>query len=198
MKNRNKLIVFGFTAIVILATSCSTEKGLTIEKRHYRKGYSIAWHGKSKTEKMVESKQPESANAINKMPSITVESFTKQNEPQVALASNGSETTLKAIQTETKNRILSEHTSTTKIAAEPQKKFTASEKREIRKFLTKQAPGQTDIPLWAYILIAILIPPLAVGLYEGIETPFWLCLVLTILFWIPGAIYALWRVLRNE
>ena len=108
MKNRNKLIVFGFTAIVILATSCSTEKGLTIEKRHYRKGYSIAWHGKSKTEKMVASNQSESAYTINKMPSITVQAFTQQNEPQVALASNGSETTLKAIQTETKNRILSE------------------------------------------------------------------------------------------
>ncbi|HQW23460.1 MAG TPA: YqaE/Pmp3 family membrane protein [Bacteroidia bacterium] len=41
------------------------------------------------------------------------------------------------------------------------------------------------------ILFAILLPPLAVGLKFGIGTEFWISVLLTLLFWIPGVIYAL-------
>jgi uncharacterized membrane protein YqaE (UPF0057 family) len=41
-------------------------------------------------------------------------------------------------------------------------------------------------------ILAILLPPLAVYLHEGsINGKFWLSLLLTLLFWIPGVIYAL-------
>lgn len=41
-------------------------------------------------------------------------------------------------------------------------------------------------------ILAILLPPLAVYLHEGtINTKFWISLVLSILFWLPGVIYAL-------
>lgn len=45
------------------------------------------------------------------------------------------------------------------------------------------------------VILAILIPPLAVGLYEGITTRFWIDLLLTLLFFIPGMVYALLIVL---
>ncbi len=42
------------------------------------------------------------------------------------------------------------------------------------------------------VILAILLPPLAVALHEGrINGKFWLSLILTLLFWIPGVIYAL-------
>ena len=41
--------------------------------------------------------------------------------------------------------------------------------------------NQVDLPLWGYVLLAIFIPPLAVGLYEGITGRFWLDLILLIL-----------------
>jgi uncharacterized membrane protein YqaE (UPF0057 family) len=42
------------------------------------------------------------------------------------------------------------------------------------------------------IILAILLPPLAVYLHEGeINTKFWLDLLLTLLFFLPGVIYAL-------
>ncbi|NCI46354.1 YqaE/Pmp3 family membrane protein [Sediminibacterium sp. WSJ-3] len=42
------------------------------------------------------------------------------------------------------------------------------------------------------VILAILLPPLAVALHEGgINGKFWLSLLLTLLFWIPGVIYAL-------
>lgn len=41
-------------------------------------------------------------------------------------------------------------------------------------------------------ILAILLPPLAVYLYEGeINNKFWISLLLTLLFWLPGVIYAL-------
>jgi uncharacterized membrane protein YqaE (UPF0057 family) len=42
------------------------------------------------------------------------------------------------------------------------------------------------------IVLAILIPPLAVYLHQGeINSKFWISLVLSLLFWLPGMIYAL-------
>ena len=48
------------------------------------------------------------------------------------------------------------------------------------------------------IVLAILLPPLAVFLYEDeISTKFWISLVLTLLFFLPGIIYALLVVTGN-
>lgn len=50
--------------------------------------------------------------------------------------------------------------------------------------------AETDQVLLA--ILAILLPPLAVYLKEGeINSKFWISLILTLLFWIPGVIYAL-------
>lgn len=50
--------------------------------------------------------------------------------------------------------------------------------------------AETDQVLLA--ILAILLPPLAVYLKEGeVNSKFWLSLILTLLFWIPGVVYAL-------
>jgi uncharacterized membrane protein YqaE (UPF0057 family) len=49
------------------------------------------------------------------------------------------------------------------------------------------------------VVLAILLPPLAVYLHEGeINNRFWLDLILTLLFFLPGMIYALIVVLGND
>jgi uncharacterized membrane protein YqaE (UPF0057 family) len=74
--------------------------------------------------------------------------------------------------------------------------------REIRKILkehraNKMAGKESDDQILA-IIFAILIPPLGVYLYEKkITTKFWISLLLTLLFWLPGAIYALLVVTGN-
>lgn len=48
------------------------------------------------------------------------------------------------------------------------------------------------------IILAILLPPLAVALKDGIGKQFVISLVLTVLlFWIGGVIHALWLVTRK-
>ncbi|MCF6365595.1 MAG: YqaE/Pmp3 family membrane protein [Bacteroidales bacterium] len=47
------------------------------------------------------------------------------------------------------------------------------------------------------VIVAILIPPLAVLLLEnGLTTNFWLDLLLTLLFYLPGLIFALYLILK--
>ena len=48
------------------------------------------------------------------------------------------------------------------------------------------------------IIIAIFIPPLAAFLTVGIALQFWLNLILTLCFFVPGMIHALWLVLRKN
>ncbi|CAM8927355.1 unnamed protein product [Rhodiola kirilowii] len=42
------------------------------------------------------------------------------------------------------------------------------------------------------VILAILLPPVGVFLRYGIGVEFWICLLLTILGYLPGIIYALY------
>lgn len=56
----------------------------------------------------------------------------------------------------------------------------------------KDDSGSNDSELLLLVILAILLPPLAVFLYEGsITINFWLSLILTLIFWLPGIIFAL-------
>lgn len=56
----------------------------------------------------------------------------------------------------------------------------------------KKAGQETDTNTLLLVILAILLPPLAVYLYEKeINNRFWISLLLTLLFWLPGVIYAL-------
>ena len=47
------------------------------------------------------------------------------------------------------------------------------------------------------VIIAILLPPLAVGLKAGIGFQLFLNIILTLLVWLPGVFHALWVVLKD-
>lgn len=48
------------------------------------------------------------------------------------------------------------------------------------------------------ILIAIFIPPLGVFLKVGIGLHFWLNLLLTFLFYVPGLVHAIWVIVKKS
>lgn len=72
-------------------------------------------------------------------------------------------------------------------------------KKELKKYKASAKDGnrskkETDQTL--LIILCILLPPLAVYLKEEeINSKFWISLLLTLLFWLPGVIYALLVVL---
>jgi uncharacterized membrane protein YqaE (UPF0057 family) len=90
---------------------------------------------------------------------------------------------------------------TVKAAMEEFKSLSKKEKRErikeVRKELkdfkkAKKAGKEPSENTLLLCILAILLPPLAVYLHEGeINSRFWISLILTLLFWLPGVIYAL-------
>ena len=65
-------------------------------------------------------------------------------------------------------------------------------KKEIKAYKKAKRAGEAASvdPILLYIL-CVLLPPLAVYLHQGeINSKFWISIILTLLFWIPGVIYA--------
>ena len=54
--------------------------------------------------------------------------------------------------------------------------------------------------MWIIILIilAILLPPLAVFLMSGFGKDFWINLILTVFFWVPGVVHAIFLVVTRS
>ena len=71
-----------------------------------------------------------------------------------------------------------------------QRKAVKQELRQAIRDWKKEEASDTDTLL--LVIIAILLPPLAMGIYEGgLTGRFWLSLLLTLLFYLPGLIYTL-------
>lgn len=50
----------------------------------------------------------------------------------------------------------------------------------------------------AKIILAIILPPVAAFMQVGLTTHFWINIVLSLLFVVPGIIHALWLVLTDK
>ena len=48
------------------------------------------------------------------------------------------------------------------------------------------------------IVAAVLLPPLGVFLTRGLGRDFWIDVILTLLAYIPGVVYALWVILTDN
>ncbi len=94
---------------------------------------------------------------------------------------------------------------TIKAGIENLKNLSRSEKRQkarevkkaIKQYKADQKAGYAERPSQiVLVILAILIPPLAVYLHQGeINSKFWISLVLSLLFLLPGIIYSLLVVL---
>lgn len=78
----------------------------------------------------------------------------------------------------------------------------ADAKKQLKQYKQDKKDGKVDdvsSNTALLVILAILLPPLAVYLHEGeINSKFWIDLVLTLLFYIPGLIYALIVVLGKD
>jgi len=95
-----------------------------------------------------------------------------------------------------------------KAALEEFKSLSKKEKRQLAKEAKKElkaykaakrAGGEPSTNTLLLVILAILLPPLAVYLHQGeINNKFWISLLLTLLFWLPGVIYALVVILGDN
>lgn len=73
-------------------------------------------------------------------------------------------------------------------------------KKELKAYKkAKKSGSEPSTNTLLLVILAILLPPLAVYLHQGeINSKFWISLLLTLLFWLPGVIYALIVILGNN
>jgi uncharacterized membrane protein YqaE (UPF0057 family) len=109
-------------------------------------------------------------------------------EPAPVAATAPSDETLNAALNEFKSLSKKEKREKVKEAKSVLKKYKADKKAG------RAADSDTNTIL--LVILAIFIPPLAVYLHQNeINSKFWISLVLTLLFWVPGVIYSLLVVL---
>lgn len=194
IKNDLSIAIFSF-AIGILITSCGiTNKNDFASRKytHFRKG-----------EAQVELKAAQVQNQINlSEKSIVTENNLPATSSEEIVSNTTTESTPVAVSK-------SKNNTTKKNALINLKKSNVTEKKNVnrevkinkatRYLLSRisDQPNTTELNTDQLILVilAIIIPPLAVFLARGIGTEFWISLILTILGWLPGVIYSLLVVL---
>lgn len=78
------------------------------------------------------------------------------------------------------------------LSKEEKKSRMAEAKMMLKEYKAAKANEDADTNTVLLAILAILLPPLAVYLHEKtINTKFWISLILSLLFWLPGVIYAL-------
>lgn len=195
MKNTFKLLaIAAFSALFM--TSCA--ESMSIHKKRYSKGYFIA-----------SSKKIKSSETIAKAENTNVEKTQKNSEvkhTEVTISSNETVTTPTINETFvadnstsvtiTPNKVKATfHVTEKPVAIENTAISTTSHisilnKKDLRRELRKSKVSGDD-KMVLYVLLSIFIPPLAVYLQRDLGTDFWINLILTLLFWVPGVIHAL-------
>lgn len=190
--------LFGLAVLTALVlSSCNTT--IEVAKRQYRKGYHISLI-KKETNKVAEvaaakTVAPKTEEAISKGTTEVTEMTTE--EQILAL-------TPKVEKTAAPKTTAEEKVAETKVEAKkPTLAQTFKAVRKVKKELKKAANNNNgfqpaedlDDTTILYLILAILLPPLAVFLVKGLGNEFWISLILTLLFILPGVIYAILIVL---
>lgn len=187
-----KSILLSFAAIFLMA-SCSNK--LSIQKRKYNKGFYIA---KSRGNNTIPNKRSDelSKRIINEEVNseLALAISEKHNEQAVPSINHSI-----AKFSKTSENIPSEQGhNQQRIFADAGNSSVSIPKQQIKAYpLSNHAEGSnlkggSGVNEAVLIILSIFLPPLAVFLFDdGITTNFWIDLILTILGWLPGIIFAL-------
>jgi uncharacterized membrane protein YqaE (UPF0057 family) len=191
---------------VLLLSSCSKIGSISVNKRHYRGGYNIdigsdntvaASHRRVKTVSPINITEvnPEAASSTfdiaEERNSVSTEKATAATEPEIS----PKQIEKKKHNAKASNSIF--YVSKQSIATVRQIVKAEKLKKQMASMPDVNAlsnSSSSNTPMWLLIVLCILLPPLAVGLKFGIGNEFWISILLTLLFWIPGVIYALIKV----
>lgn len=205
MQNRN--LFFVLIGAVLILGACSSgndvmsERG--IQKRKYRKGFYVAHPAKPKTtrnEATANAAAPAEVVEAMENPQHTAEAMAQAVE-QAAVPVNSPVESVTAPATTAPAASAASETPVTETRIDRvERKHPRIHRRDVHTALSFDASEQQadDTELLLYILLSILLPPLAVYLLYGISTNFWISVVLTILLWVPGVIFALIHVINRK
>lgn len=183
MKTNSLLKFTGILMAVAVALS-SCNSSIQIAKKRHSKGFFVSIGSDNHS---YESKA---------RPVAVSEQNTTETVAQEEVATANSETT-KELQSKVATVAATGATSETKTSAPVKssaKKKTSKLKKalQVKKAIKEhKAANDADVATLLLVILAIILPPVAVFLVRGIDIHFWLSIILTLLFWLPGIIHAL-------
>ncbi len=214
MKKFFYLLSTGIVAALVVS-SCSTSNDVVsngmFQKRKYNKGYHVSRTGKNHTDNTDQKEnlavRENTENTVSELPArrlaATVTSEKTYNTVPMSVSTKATDAQPTEVITPASNNTVrafsaEEQTTTETAAAEKAHNQahaqTITPKKEQQK---SSESGSAIINLVLLIILAILLPPLAVGIAtDWAIGPLLLSIVLTLLFFLPGVIYALIVVLN--
>ena len=205
---KTKIIFSGLVGLALILGSCVSSNNVVsnglIQKRKYKKGFFF----KSNTDlRVVRENAKEKNSVVVNGENIEIydglsADISPSQDLNTSLALGKEIQATKdliplgmgevSIQTKLKETNSPQFISNTKTKNEV--RTSSREKIEQRRKIDSNSTSADD-RLILLVILAILIPPLAVFLARGIGTEFWISLILTLLFYFPGMIYSLLVVL---
>ena len=184
-------VVMSLFVLASCASSSDVVDGGLFQKRKYNKG----WHINSKTkvkntgDVKIEQEEVLFAKSNIKETVKTDKSISASELNELPVANDivvSEDTKLKS------NKVLKEKSNSFETII-PFVKRTSREEgsSRVQKFIGTSDLTDTsdDVELIIMVILAIILPPLAVGIYEGITTRFWITLILWLIAWgIGGAL----------
>jgi uncharacterized membrane protein YqaE (UPF0057 family) len=178
------IAAFCLTAAMLLS-SCGIMKNTDFSSQKYtnfKKGEAAINYKKTDNEK----KEVASNAFVSNKKEISDNSSVTTNEPSQAVLNSVQKNKIESGNKENSNYINPKGTEKNKIS-----RSLLMVKNRLHNESTTSTENGGDTGLIILVILAIFLPPLSVFLARGLGNEFWLDLLLTILFWVPGVIYAL-------
>lgn len=203
------MMIKQISALMLLSAflfSCSTSNNVVnngiFQKRKHNKGWHLksgsnlkSSHDSAKTEKNSSENDNTSSKEINQNTfTKTAKTIVVSNENiDLALTEEGQVKKNNENSSEKSSSSLPEKSGTSETAEQENssKKNTDRSKHIEKEEKQSNSQGGGEVSIVLLVILAILLPPVAVYLARGIGTEFWISLILTLLFFLPGIIYAL-------
>ena len=188
MKSKITRIAAILIVLTIGLTSCSKQYNLTLIKKNYQ-ATEVVQNKKTQQLIILEKKQ---LNVVNESKDLELISATKPISTPV-IVNNANDLSITSSISKDESGIDKNLYSYDAKLKSYYPEFNNANSNNSKK--SEYHNGREDFIL--YIILAIFLPPVCVGLWEGGFTfDFWIDLILTFCFWIPGVIYALIVILR--
>jgi uncharacterized membrane protein YqaE (UPF0057 family) len=182
--------LFLFSVIAGVLASCSS---VEIAKRQHRSGYYVSFGNKTEVNK-TETKENQSV-AQHEVAETSIEA----QEVEVVNNVDASEVVENNVVNNQKNELTPSKSSKQNLFTQnlneekvESKKSNFVQKLAKKSIVSKLSKPTNDIMLLILVILAIFLPPIAVGLKTNWSLiPLLISIILTLLFWLPGIIHAL-------
>ena len=185
-----RLIKFtsALTMITLLLSSCNSS--IQVAKKRHSNGYYVSVGGGNYESKA----RPIDKTDFNATPTKGSEKIAvMKKEVEQKTTTKKESIATPTFGTNTENLTSNRTAPINQLQGKKSNKFKQLKKAiELKKAIKKSnAETASDLGILLLVIIAILLPPLAVFLIKGLKIQFWISLILTLLFYLPGLIYAL-------